>query len=100
MSRDFDIAQNIRTVENLKVRLLSGVAGVFEATRASRSMEEASDILSEVIVSAYLLGEYTGASFNELDEKILKLLRLNILKDEGLSWENAKLSEHIKARSR
>lgn len=100
MSRDFDIAQNIRTVENLKVRLLSGVAGVFEATRAARSMEEASDILSDVIISAYLLGEYTGASFGELDEKILKQLRLNILKDEGLNRENAKLSEHIKARNR
>lgn len=98
MNRDFDLAQSLRTVESLKVRLLSSVAKVFETTKTAATMEEAGDALSEVIMSAYLLADFTGVSAAELDDKILKQLRINILKDDMAKRQSSALTEHIKKR--
>ncbi|MDR2903922.1 MAG: MazG-like family protein [Clostridiales bacterium] len=94
---DFDIVKNIALIEKLKCGLLSGTADLFKGMAAADlSVAEKKELLSEIIISAYLLSDKLGIEYKELNETIQNKLKAGLLDGESpLSKESSLLYQFI-----
>ena len=94
-----DITGNIKLIEEFKSNLLSSVAQLYASmTDLKSTTKEKTEILSNIIITAYLLADKLGISYNTLDQKVLNQLKIGILdgQEQG-AWteELSELSRHI-----
>jgi len=99
-SDELNILDNIKLIENYKAFLLSSVADLFTSMAKGNksSTDEIIDELSEIIILSYMLGRRLGINFSEIDDKIVKKLKLGLLKEEADTQyqDCAKLISYIK----
>ena len=70
MKNNLEIAKNIRSIENLKIKILGKVYSLLKAFNEDESGEVLVDNLCDILISAYLLGEKLGYDFEEIDALI------------------------------
>jgi hypothetical protein len=100
-NEDFDIMGNMRLIESYKTFLLASVADLFVTmSKGNRALnDEISEELSEIIILSYLLGKKLGISYQNIDEKIIKKLKLGLLEEkieEREYQDYSKLISYIK----
>ncbi|MGJ7044749.1 MazG-like family protein [Thermoanaerobacterium thermosulfurigenes] len=98
MENNFDIMRNIKSLENLKVELLSKTASVFKNFNNDELPQELIDDICHVIIIGYLLGNKLGYDFKEIDDEILKRIRSISAEIEEDAQNYRELAEHIKKR--
>ncbi|MDI6604815.1 MAG: MazG-like family protein [Thermoanaerobacteraceae bacterium] len=76
MESNFDIAKNIKNIENLKIQLLNYTASLFKAFNDDDKSLELIDDICNILITAYLLGNKLGYDFTEIDEEIRKKIKL------------------------
>lgn len=74
---EVDIAKNMRTIDWLKVELLSGISSLFKFMLKG-SEELIIDALASIIITCYILGKRLGIGFARVDLKAMHKLRVNI----------------------
>ncbi|HCD10457.1 MAG: hypothetical protein XD37_0857 [Thermoanaerobacter thermocopriae] len=101
MKNNLEIAKNIRSIENLKIKILGKVYSLLKAFNEDESGEVLVDNLCDILISAYLLGEKLGYDFEEIDEALQKKLKLQII-DKNFEGEYnfSELERYIKGRKR
>lgn len=101
MKNNLEIAKNIRSIENLKIKILGKVYSLLKAFNEDESGEMLVDNLCDILISAYLLGEKLGYDFEEIDEALQKKLKLQII-DKNFEGEYnfSGLERYIKGRKR
>ncbi|EMT39672.1 MazG-like family protein [Thermoanaerobacter thermohydrosulfuricus] len=101
MKNNLEIAKNIRSIENLKIKILGKVYSLLKAFNEDESGEVLVDNLCDILISAYLLGEKLGYDFEEIDEALQKKLKLQII-DKNFEGEYnfSGLERYIKGRKR
>lgn len=75
MENNFDIAKNIKSIENLKIQLLNRTASLFNAFNEDDMSLELIDDICHIVITGYILGNKLGYDFNELNEEILKRVK-------------------------
>ncbi|AIS53575.1 hypothetical protein TKV_c24580 [Thermoanaerobacter kivui] len=101
MKNNFEIAKNIMSIENLKINLLGKVYSLFKAFNEDEAGEVLIDNLCDILISAYLLGEKLGYDFEEMDEQVIKKLKLQIIdKNFDGDYNFSGLERYIKGRKR
>lgn len=99
MKNNFEIAKNIRSIENLKIEILGKVYSLLKAFNENESGEVLVDNLCDILISAYLLGDKLGYDFEEIDEALLKKLKLQIIdKDLEREYNFSDLQKYISSR--
>lgn len=98
---DFNILDNIKLIENYKAFLLSSVADLYASMAKGNktSTDEIIDELSEIVILSYMLGRRLGINFSQIDDKIIKKLKLGLLKEDESDTQYqdcAKLIQYIK----
>ena len=94
--KEIDITKNIRIIEWLKSELLTDVACLFKhLVNGVRDEvhEGLAETLSNIIVICYLLGRRLGLSYNSIELKMRKKIRLGILETHEVEKEYGDLSE-------
>ncbi|UZQ82994.1 MazG-like family protein [Thermoanaerobacter sp. RKWS2] len=79
MKNNLEIAKNIRSIENLKIKILGKVYSLLKAFNEDESGEVLVDNLCDILISAYLLGEKLGYDFEEIDEALQKNSNFKLL---------------------
>ena len=95
MPNDFDVTQNIKLVEKLKSELLSSVSELFSEMLSPSNNNERSEILADIIIFTYILGDKLGISNNYIDSKAASKLKLNIVNQNILYMQSVNLLKHI-----
>ena len=97
---EIDITKNIRLIELLKSDMLTQLAGIFEELLRPGPLSQREARLSKLIISCYVLSKRIGCSYDQLDEKITDILRLNLLENKmiGDKGDFSELLKHIENR--
>lgn len=94
--REIDITRNIKTIEWLKSELLTDVANLFKVLVngiREEIHESVSDTLSNIILICYLLGRRLGVSYNAIEMKIEKKIKLGLIENHDVEKHYGDLSE-------
>ncbi len=93
--KNINIIKNLKTIEWLKCELLSSVAKLFQLLNEGDedSKENIIDIISNIILISYLLGEKLGISYKNMDTNIQKKLRISLAEESGSEEWVGNLSE-------
>lgn len=96
-----DIAKNIKMIEFYKTELLSSLSFLYGAMFKGKNSDDITDALTDIVMTAYLLGRRLGMDFNEVDRHMQDKLHLQII--EGHEAENwykdlSALKEYISGR--
>ncbi len=100
-STEGSITKNLKIIEWLKTELLGNVSLLFKVM-IKQNEAKLLEILTNIIMSTYLLAERLGYSFDQLDRKLEKQIDSNIKNKHQIEvWygDLTKLLEHIKDRS-
>lgn len=98
-SSGVDIVKKITYIEGLKCRLLSQTANLFESmANGSASSADKKDILSELLISTYLLSEQMGVSFEAIDHCAVNRLKASLACNENNSAQEKLLIQHLLGR--
>ncbi|OCL28466.1 hypothetical protein U472_00845 [Orenia metallireducens] len=95
------ITKNLKIIEWLKTEILSNVSLLFKLM-IKQNEAKLLEILTNIIMSTYLLAKRLGYSFDQLDRKLEKQLELNIDdKHQIEAWygDLSDLLEHLKDRT-
>lgn len=94
---DFDIMGNVRLIENYKTYMLSSVADLFVTmSKGNRaSMDDIKDEISEIIILSYLLSKRLNIEYPEIDDRIIKKLKLGVVEDNSVEKEYGDYSKLI-----
>jgi len=95
------ITKNLKIIEWLKTEILSNVSLLFKLM-IKQNEAKLLEILTNIIMSTYLLAKRLGYSFDQLDRKLEKQLELNINdKHQIEAWygDLSELLEHLKDRT-
>jgi hypothetical protein len=92
---EFDVTQNIKVVDELKYELLAYVSKLFGSMLVAGEDNVRAEALSNIIISAYILGNKTGIDTDFISEKVVNKLRLNLLNNK-LSNESYDLLKFIR----
>lgn len=93
---DLDITKNIRIIEKLKSELLSGVAQLYESMLFLGGEHDQEALLADIVIKTYQLSKRLGTDYDTLDEKVIKKLRLAIIQNEDMRYDDAgQLLRHI-----
>lgn len=100
---DFNIMDNIQSMEELKAQLLCVIGDFFMfLTKGSNAAKnKVLSCISDAIIILYLLGDKLGYSGIEIDEDIKRRLKLGVVDSETLEQDKkdlTKLYSHIKNR--
>jgi septal ring factor EnvC (AmiA/AmiB activator) len=96
VNKEFNIAQNIRFVDELKSGLLNSVAELFsDLIEPNNDKDNRTEIMANIICAVYLLGSKTGIENKILNNKIIDKLRLNIL-EKKMCKESLEILKFIK----
>ncbi|PRX31830.1 MazG-like nucleotide pyrophosphohydrolase family protein [Orenia metallireducens] len=95
------ITKNLKIIEWLKTEILSNVSLLFKLM-IKQNEAKLLEILTNIIMSTYLLAKRLGYSFDQLDRKLEKQLELNINDKHQIEAWYGDLSEllgHLKDRT-
>ena len=96
MDKEIDITRNIKVIEWLKGELLLEVANLFKIL-AHGMKEDVHDsianVLANVILIAYLLGKRLGISYNSIELKIEKKIKIGLLEKNDVEKYYGDLTE-------
>ena len=93
-SRDIDITGNITAIEGLKVQLLDCITRLYKSLiDGEATTRDRSDILADLVIITYVLSDRLGVSYQGLDMRILKHLRLGILEENSSEEWHRTLSD-------
>jgi len=91
-----DIAANVKQIEGLKSKILVEIANIFRImSESSAENGELDGKFAEIIMNSYLLAAKLGFSYDDVHEKILSKLKLEILARDTVSDYN-ELSDWFK----
>ena len=94
--KDIDITRNIKLIEWLKSELLTDIANLFRVLvdgAREEVLESVSETLSNIILINYLLGKRLGISYNAIEMKIHKKIKLGLLENHNVEKHYGDLSE-------
>ena len=80
MDREIDITRNIKIIEWLKGELISEMANLFKVLVNGMKDEvhgSIGNILSNIILISYLLGKRLGISYNSIELKMEKKIKIS-----------------------
>lgn len=78
-----DITKNIKIIEMLKCQILNCVADFHSSMiKTGNDFDEKYDILADLIILSFILGNRTGIGYETLELKIKKKLKLGVLEDD------------------
>lgn len=94
---ELDIMGNIKLIDTYKNFLLSTVADLFVSMGkgSNGSMDEINDELSEIIIFAYLLGKRMAIDYSQVDERLMRKLKLGLTEDD-IHGDYSKLIAYIR----
>lgn len=100
MPDDFDVTQNIKLVEKLKSEILSSVSDLFSqmimpSKNLAANSNERAQILADIIIFTYILGDKLGITNSVIDAKAASKLKLNIVEQNILYTQSVNLLKHI-----
>lgn len=83
---NIDITKNIRVIEWLKSELLTTVSSLFSLlVKGVKDGQEAIlDVLANIILVTYLLGKRLGLSFEDIDSKVQRKVKLGIVEEHKI----------------
>lgn len=94
--KEIDITRNIKLIEWLKSELLTDMANLFRVL-VNGVREEVHDTVAEtisnIILISYLLGKRLGISFNSIEMKIHKKIKLGLVENHEVEKYYGDLSE-------
>ncbi len=97
---DFDIVKNISVIEKLKCLMLSDISKLYSNMASSSANEsERREIVSDIIITAYLLSNRLGISPESIDGKILNKLKCEVLKESFLGSDKSALYKYLSQKS-
>lgn len=93
--RDMDIMKNLKTIEWLKSEILSSVAGLHQilANGEYDMKEDLEDLITNTILSSFLLGKRLGLNYEDIDSNLLDKIKLNLIEDHKIEQWHGDLSE-------
>ncbi|MCX7843430.1 MAG: MazG-like family protein [Clostridia bacterium] len=94
--KDIDITRNIKIIEWLKSELLTDIASLFKVlvNGMREDIHEAvSDTLANIILISYLIGRRLGMSYNSIEMKIEKKVKLGLIENHDVEKYYGDLSE-------
>ena len=99
-SPNIDIARNMKTIEWLKVELLSDIAYLHSVfvNNDNNTKENLEDIISNIILESYILGKRLGIEYEDMDLALEENIKLNLIKEHKIEqWygDISQLLEHI-----
>ncbi|HLR21702.1 MAG TPA: MazG-like family protein [Tissierellaceae bacterium] len=102
---NIDIARNMKTIEWLKVELLSNIAYLHKVfvNNDDNTKEDLEDIISNIILQSYILGKRLGIDYEEMDSALQENIKLNLIKEHKLEkWygDISQLLEYIQAKDK
>ncbi len=96
MDREIDITRNIKIIEWLKGELILEVANLFRVL-VNGMKEEVHDsianVLSNIILISYLLGKRLGISYNSIELKMEKKIKIGLVEQNDVEKYYGDLSE-------
>jgi hypothetical protein len=96
---ELDITKRIKIIELLKSQLLNDVSMIYSNMAAEDvSNDENINMLADIIIISYLLGEKLGTGYKGLDIKIINKLKVALLSEDNNSgWKNqlSNLSKYL-----
>ena len=93
---DIDITRNIKIIEWLKSQLLMDIAVLFKSLviGVKEEVRDAiADSIANVIIVSYLLAKRLGITFNVIELKMEKKIRLGIIEEHDVEKYYGDLSE-------
>lgn len=79
--KSVDVFGNMRRIDNRKADILFSVGNLYKilSTGNEASDEEISDCLADIMTSSIVLGDCLGISYRDIEDKVIKKLRVQIL---------------------
>ena len=74
-----DITKNIKMIEILKCQILNGVADLHTSLINSVDNAQRTEIFADLVILIYILSNRLGIASNELENKIIKKLKIGVL---------------------
>lgn len=96
MDREIDITRNIKIIEWLKGELISEMANLFKVLVNGMKDEvygSIANILSNIILISYLLGKRLGISYNSIELKMEKKIKIGLIEQNDVEKYYGDLSE-------
>lgn len=96
MDREIDITRNIKIIEWLKGELISEMAKLFKVLVNGMKDEvhgSIANILSNIILISYLLGKRLGISYNSIELKMEKKIKIGLVEQNDVEKYYGDLSE-------
>ena len=96
MDREIDITRNIKIIEWLKGELISEMANLFKVLVNGMKDEvhgSIGNILSNIILISYLLGKRLGISYNSIELKMEKKIKIGLVEQNDVEKYYGDLSE-------
>ena len=96
MDREIDITRNIKIIEWLKGELISEMANLFKVLVNGMKDEvhgSIANILSNIILISYLLGKRLGISYNSIELKMEKKIKIGLVEQNDVEKYYGDLSE-------
>lgn len=100
-SREQDIIQTLRLIEQLKLALLDSLSAVYRAMmeNSSATMKRS---LARLMLNGYLLGRRLGVEYADLDSEIQRLADQQALSDDDIIenrfGDYSRLSRHLQQK--
>lgn len=85
-----DITKNIKMIEMLKYQILNSVADLHSTFIQNTDQEEKKEIFSDLIILTYILANRLSISPLDLENKIIKKLKLAVLDEKDNFNEDIK----------
>lgn len=83
LNNQLDITKNIKKIEILKCQILNSVADLHTTLINSSEKEEKLEIFSNLIILIYILAKKLDITPTELEDKIIKKLKLGVLDENN-----------------
>lgn len=99
---NMDIIGNMKAIDNYKTFLLSSVADLFSTMGkgSKANVDDIIDELSEVVILSYLLGKRLSLDYHQIDDRMLKKLKIGLLEENSFDkdyQDYSKLISYIKS---
>jgi len=90
LNNDIDITKNIRLIETLKSQLLTDIAQLYSNLAENNSQKrKLSDIISDFMITAYLLSEKLGVGYNAVEMNMINKLKLTVINEDDILYDDA-----------
>ncbi len=98
-NNELRIAEKIMNIERLKANILMDNAKINMLLAEDDKESDISDLISNIIINTYVLGDFLGADYEHISSKINDKLRLYTLDDKNsLNKNHLELLKNMKGR--